>query len=511
MRPILSAFVLSLLLLALPAPHVSAGPDVEPPAAGPHAAKVLLITADGLAGAWEPFAAWKTRCGKRTKIVTVGEIEAGYEGDDLQQKIRACVLDHVASDATRWIVLGGDSAPDGGGLVPDRDTSHRLFGRMAFADIPTDLYYVSATDWDANDDGIYGQWDHDRDAIEYTGRAVVGRIPVRTAEDVAAYTEKVIAYESRYPQDTFATRFLYTCSVAMANYKADMVWDEHLSAAWEVGECFRFFTNVTPWDEDEPGDYDLSPDHWRERLNAGTAGKMHMHGHGLLPGWILEHHEMVTAETVAALENEDAYPVLTTVSCFTGHFDAEDDPSIAEAMIRKPRGGAVLVVAPSRPGVPIFHDWGGDPRDGNTQDGTTRTLTSFWRHGLSRDLTAGEAMAAAREEMTPDAEASEGFHWCQCEIVLLGDPTLDLRARVPVRPEVGAPRAIARGASTVSIETGLPGVTICLWKGDEVYEVATADDTGRAEIDVAPTTGGDMRLTVCGPSVNTYTGIITVR
>ena len=50
-----------------------------------------------------------------------------------------------------------------------------------------------------------------------------------------------------------------------------------------------------------------------------------------------------------------AYPLITTVSCFTGQYDGKEDPSIVESMIRQPKRGSVAVVAPIRTGKPHFH------------------------------------------------------------------------------------------------------------------------------------------------------------
>jgi len=485
-------------------------PSAEPTAPG---AAVLLVTSAELAPAWAEFAAWKTRSGKPTKVVTTEQIAASYPGADLPARIKACVLEHVADAGTRWVVLGGDSLPGGDGVVPDRDTPHRIYGRQQYRDIPTDLYYVTEGSWDADGDGVYGDWRTDREAISWESRAAIGRIPVQTAAQVAAYTEKVIAYERRYPTADFAEKLLYTCAVPMANYKADLLWDENLAAAWAGGDFLRFFVDRSPWDAERRGDYDLSPAHWVERLNGRTAGKMHMHGHGLLECWVLERNALATREVIEQLDHEDAYLVMTTVSCFTGHYDDREDPSVAEAMLRRPRGGAVVVVAPSRPGVPVFPGWGRDPRDGRTQDGTTALLTRFWVHGLGGGLTAGEAFAAARADFAAAAREFEGFHWTTCEINLLGDPTLDLRASDPFTPEVVVSEALrAREASEVTVAAGAPGLTVCLWKPDEdLYAVATTGPDGRATLAVEPAERGELHLTVSGPSANTVTRELRVR
>lgn len=481
------------------------------PAAEPRPATVLLVTSEALANSWAEFAAWKTKLGKATKIVTVEEIAKNYQGKDVQQKIRACVLEHVDKHGTRWVILGGDSLPGGKGHVPDRDTRHALLG---YADIPTDIYYISSKDWDANGDGIYGDWGNDGKQIAYTNpKAVIGRIPLRTPADVKAYTDKVIAYESRYPRGNFGKRLVYTCPITMA-YPKLKTSQKEVMADWTKGEVLQFFANEkTPWDRTKPGDFELSPANWIGLINGREAGKWHMHGHGLLPVWVLDKNKVIDSRTVKALQNADAYPVITTVSCFTGQFDGKKDPSIVESMLRQPAGGAIAVIAPSREGVPIFanrNDLKKMVTEGK-MDGTTTTMTRFWTNGLAKDLTLGEAFAAAKQAMTADARKHPGYHWCQCELNLLGDPTLGIRARPPITPNLKAPGELKTGKQTFELATGVPGATVCLWAQPGVYQVVKADRSGNASVTIAPSTTGKLIVTVSGPSVNAVSAEVPIK
>lgn len=512
-------------VLCLIAPLIDASPQDSP--------MVLLITDESLEQAWEPFATFKTRIGLPTKVTTVQAVDKKYEGVDIQEKIRACVLSYIDKHETKYIILGGDSGPKGSGLVPDRDTPHR---QMGYRDIPTDLYYLSPgdKDWDANDDGIYGDWRTDKDAIAYThpSGASLGRIPVRTAEDVAAYTDKIIAYETRYPTGDFASRIIYTNTVDGSEPKVRRSWDDYLSKAWEGGQAYRFFHTETSWDADKPGDYSLKTDHWRDRINEKFSGKMHMHGHGMPGFWVLEDdggHTKCDAKIVDKLTNEDAYLVMTTVSCFTGMYDSKFDPTITETMLRAPKKGAVVIVAPSREGVPIFHNPREDFRLMVTQgklDGTTESMTRFWINGLSpREdgtyRTIGEAFAAMKGEMARHAQKTEGYHWCQCELGLLGDPTLGFRAKAPKTPAV----RLLDGPSAYVIEKGretklaltpdeqLPlGSRACIWMPGGVYQVADADEKGRFVFEPF-TLGeeGEVSVSISGPELNVYLGRITVK
>ncbi len=463
------------------------------------AATVLLITDETLARAWQPFADWKTATCRRTKTLTVSQISKAYPANVVQESIRLCVRDHIDHHKTQWVVLGGDCTPEGG-LVPG---GHVTVHRQEPQGIPTDIVYLSPTNWDADGDGILGEWPDDREAITYPDGSVgLGRIPVRTAEDVAAFTEKVIAYESQYPDSDFASRMLYTCTVEGAYPKVRKSWDRYLSNSWS-GQAERFFLNESPWDEtDPPGRYELNAGHLVELINHQQIGKLHIHGHGFLPAWVLE-NSAFTSRHVARLRNSAAYPLITTVSCFTGQYDAKQDPSIVESMLRRPRGGSVAVVAPVRTGKPHFSD----PRDLRlmvTQgklDGTTMTMTRYWLHGLGNGQTTGHAIMKAKADMAEDAHKSPSYHLCVCELNLLGDPALDMRALPPHRPEIALPESIAKGQQTITVLTDTPGCSVCLWNKDS-HQTTKANESGSATFELATPAIGEISIGVWGENLN---------
>ncbi|MGJ8657931.1 MAG: C25 family cysteine peptidase [Akkermansiaceae bacterium] len=388
---------------------------------------VLLVTSPELADSWKPFAEWKQKLGKSVKIISTDEISKQYKGLDIQEKIRLCVRDHIESHGSQWIILGGDSLPGGKGIVPDRDTQHNnMWGKEN--DIPTDIYYISPTNWDADGDGVYGEFIDDKAAITYPDGSIgLGRIPVRTAADITAYTAKIISYESTTPETNYVNTITYTCAVPGAYAKVRRSWDDHVSKVMQGGTLNRYFLDSTPWDKDQPGDYPLSPANIVDLINTEKSGKFHIHGHGLLHGWVLEKHQMFTKNDVAKLTNKDAYPIITTVSCFTGHYDAAKDPSISESMLRAPDAGAIAIVAPCREGKPHFLNPKADfplmVKEGK-MDGTTTTMTLFWEKGIGNKLTTGQALMQAKADLSEKAKQSANFHMCLSELNLLGDPTI---------------------------------------------------------------------------------------
>ncbi len=464
----------------------------------PSPATVLLITSPELVEAWKPFAAWKKKLGKPIRILSTKQIADRYEAKDLQEKIRRCVRNHTDHLGTRWIILGGDSEPGGKGVVPDRDTVHRTtFGD--YDHIPTDIYYLSKKDWDGDNDGIYGEWEDDRDAIDYPdGDVGLGRIPVRTPADVKAYTDKVIAYESKYPESGFATSMTYTCTVPAAFPKLRTSWDAHVSKAFPGGTARRFYSG--------PGASEaLSPDNWKKLLNRGESGKIHMHGHGLHSCWVLDKEEKLTARHIAELRNENAYPIITTVSCFTGEFDRGKDPSIAEAIIRQPKAGAIAVVAPVREGKPHFADPQRDlqlmTKEGK-MDGTTRTMTRFWENGLGTKVSTGAAIMLVKADLAEEARQSPNLHLCACELNLLGDPTLSLRGAAPRTPKVAAPRELPAGNLSLVIESDAPHSIVSLVDSFGLYAVQVSDESGNVTFPLHVVKDSTITITVSGPDYN---------
>jgi hypothetical protein len=389
-------------------------------------AQVLLISPPALEKSWRTYAKMRGEQGTAIKVITTKKIGETYEASDLQEKIRLCAREHIEKQGFHTLILGGDSSPDGG-LIPDRDTFHKnMWG--SDSDIPTDIYFISATNWDHDGDGICGEFAEDREAISYPdGKLAIGRIPVRTAEDIAAYGAKV----KQYLAANFSDQLALTCAVRGAYAKVRRSGKEFIPKAWPEGKISFFFNDMTSWDpEDQQGAYDLTPKNLSEKFATEGMNKWHLHGHGLIDRWVLENNRSFSFNHIKKLGNKSQPLVITTVSCFTGHFDADDDPCISEAMLRQPDGGAVLIVAPCREGKPHFHDPRKDfplmMREGKL-DGTTQTMTSFWMAALGEKAKAGHALALSKAGLAADSEKSATYHQGMCELNLLGDPTLQVR------------------------------------------------------------------------------------
>ena len=288
-------------------------------------------------------------------------------------------------------------------------------------------------------------------------------------------------------------------------------WDRYVSESWDAN-VRRLFNHKSDWDgEAEAGSHDLSSFNVIKLINDREAGKVHIHGHGLIDRWVLE-RSYFTAGEVSRLSNEGAYPLMTTVSCFTGQYDNDQDPCIVESMLRVPNAGSVAIVAPVRTGKPHMHtrdDFRLMVQEGKL-DGTTMTMTQYWALGLGGDLTTGEALMSAKSTLVEDARRSASYHLCISEINLLGDPSLEMRADTVRTPALEAPDRITPDAREITVRTDAPGATVCLWMGSDVYEVVRANDRGEATIAIEPQKEGDLLVTVSGPSLHTVSRTVRV-
>ena len=108
---------------------------------------------------------------------------------------------------------------------------------------------------------------------------------------------------------------------------------------------------------------------------------------------------------------------------------------------------------------------------------------------MGEGISTGHAMMKAKQSMAEDAADADAYHLCICELNLLGDPTLDMRAEAPRNPELQPSVRKLGSGSEIKVKTDAPGATICLWNQKDIYEVSTADKDGNAKFLV----NGDLK------------------
>ncbi|MBU1318921.1 MAG: T9SS type A sorting domain-containing protein [candidate division Zixibacteria bacterium] len=327
-------------------------------------AEYIIITSAYLAEAFRPLIKWKRQLGYSAEIVTTEDIYSQSSGVDNPERIRNYLID-AYDGGTRWVLLGGDET-----VVPIRYAFHLDRSTDIALDMQQvcDLYYADLTgEWDADGDGIYGEM-YD-DSPDITPEIMIGRVPVDTPTEVAAFIEKSIAYE-RNPgdgDDQFALKLLTAASDQMRDYH-DIGQDSMLA------EQLPAYLDVDTWSLAEaPSGSDESPASpaavdFISKLSEGF-NLAYIFAHGMANGFVSRaaaYNEwpksfVLTAETappghatMCDATNSNRCGIIYSVGCNNGAFDMDvppyenTDPCVAERLLTQPQAGAAAFIGYSR-------------------------------------------------------------------------------------------------------------------------------------------------------------------
>ncbi len=394
----------------------------------------LLITAQALSNAFHALAAHRTARGLNSAIISTETISSAYSGIDIQQKIRACIAEYVATKGTVYVVLGGDDT-----MVPDRDCYVTCAGETESA-MPTDLYYSGLDGtWNADGDSRYGET---TDGVDMAPDVIVGRIPVRTAAQASAYINKVIAFENNRPEELMQ-KMLVVGTETWDTYSgtgrpSDMLGDGHaefrasnhpyvsdaeiwsrrmyrdgITQYWRAAELKYFFDTLTSWDGATAGDYLQNAANVQSKMNLGW-GHVYFSDHGFESGWGIESGTYGSSDA-AALNNRVV--IVYTDACLTGHFDGSPEPCFSESILRNANGGALVYIGCSRYG------WGSP----GSYDGGASSVYAykFYRRLFEpQRIASGAAFAQHKADMIAQSGANGAERWIQFGLNFQGDPAI---------------------------------------------------------------------------------------
>jgi hypothetical protein len=175
--------------------------------------ELLIIAPEAFIDELLPLLRFKEASGRPTVLVSLTQVYANPQcsGADEAEQVKRCIAFYQASLGIEHVLLVGDVDQ-----FPVRYRWWGLPGQEGWA--VSDLYYADLykhgtttfDDWDANNNGLYSEIEFtdpgncapncrsiNNDDIDFIPDVTVGRIPASTGAEVAAYVNKVIAYEMR--------------------------------------------------------------------------------------------------------------------------------------------------------------------------------------------------------------------------------------------------------------------------------------------------------------------------
>ncbi|KAF5417318.1 MAG: hypothetical protein C5S48_00615 [Candidatus Methanogaster sp.] len=165
----------------------------------------IIITHPDFVGECKILADWKNNTGISTRVADTTWINnnfEGFDGDDLQAKIKNFIYYSHDRDDIMYVILAGDVD-----RVPARyayvDDSNQGDGRY----VPCDLYYADVifrdgmgtrSHWDMNGDGLYGAMGPDlavNDTPDMRPDVSIGRLPASSKAELNTLIDKIVRYE----------------------------------------------------------------------------------------------------------------------------------------------------------------------------------------------------------------------------------------------------------------------------------------------------------------------------
>ncbi len=423
---------------------------------------------------------WKKKKGLNVYIATIDEIDENFNGNDLQMKIRNCIIYFYQNYSTQYVLLSGADEGQYIGFYPPL--------RLGYYDsehiILTDTYYgcLDGT-WNADNDGNYGEFDDDRPDLYYD--IYIGRIAGAEQGDLTTAIDKMLCYEGAdasseenpydYQQNVILAGAWLSPSTNAGDNMIDMDSNIFTQAFWET--CVL-------QDDVYTGDYfDRDRFLYYSDLGAGLVAHFDHSGWRFLG---VNPYDDQQSQDYNAISNTDLND-LTNSPNYIGMFYANGcsslDPSHADncgvSFLAAPDGGGVGYIGNTAPPDSYSDEY----------------QIEFFNQLVQNDIfISGAALMAQKNSVAPTSY-NDWIRNYYCEN-LLGDPDLWLFTGLNGALTVTFDDSISTGSQSYSVHVedknsaDVEGALVCLRKEvggtDEVYVSDVTDQYGDVDFTIIP-------------------------
>ncbi len=390
--------------LFVPTVTAWAGSDI----ASPRSAEVLYLVPAALREALAPLVAHRTGQGYAVAVVSVEDVYAGWSYAAVDPAAIRAFLRYAAStwpQPPTTLVLVGD------GSVDPHDWTGRGAGNRNL--IPP--YMASVDPWlvETACDTCYGRLAGDDPLQQDLPDLAVGRLPVKSAEELAALVSKLIAYDRS--NDAGAWRDRLALIAEEPDTAGDFFAAADAAAALQPPQVVVQRVFYDPSGLRGPASAEEAARQTRAAFEDGATVLVY-HGHSHQWQWALTalgeaRSSLLSLYEPDTLGNHERLPVVLTMTCLSSAFQtpAISGTTIDERLVLAP-GGAVAVWGPSGFGVAHGHVI--------LQQGF---FAALWAAPEGR-ATLGELTMAGYRAI----QASDVAHDTLFTFVLLGDPLTSL-------------------------------------------------------------------------------------
>jgi uncharacterized repeat protein (TIGR01451 family) len=347
-------------------------------------ADIVIISYPEFVPNLEPLIKLRQSQNYRVQVVTTDQIYDEYNfGERSPFAIRSFLVDAALhwNRKPQYVLLVGGASFD----------PRNYLGLGEFDFVPTRLIETAAFKT-ASDD-----WFTDFSETGF-GTIPIGRLPVRTAEDVDLLVAKIVNYERGGSGNAWNSQALF---IADQNIDADFSGAAS-SAATAVPaplQVSKVFVNGE--------DSSTARAQILAALNNGSL-LVNYHGHGSEQQWSFS--DLLDTNDAAALSNGNRLPVYLLMDCLNGFFQDVYAESLGVSLLMAPNGGAVSVWTSS----------------GFTDEAPQRSMNlAFFREFASHPAEPIGKMALFAKQGTTDRDVRRTWN-------LLGDPAM--KFQIPALP-----------------------------------------------------------------------------
>ncbi len=449
---------------------------------------ILLITNTDLLPAFSEYITFKESTGFYVKTVTTDSIYSTYSGADEQTKIRNCIIDYYQNYGISYVILGGDADPNN---PADKIIPHRGLYVSSYyeeEDIPADIYYSNLDgNWNDDENSYWGEPGEE----DFYPEVSVGRICVDNETEIQNFTHKLIMYQnspviadiekalmlgedlgwsvtgSDFKEEvrTGSSNFGYTTAGISDNFTVSTLYDTDMYS-WEISEVFDQYNNTGINLLNHLGHSNVD---YNMKMYNSDLTTTNFQNDGITRGFVIGYSQ----------------------GCYNGSFDnrgtspeeySEED-CFAEK-ITTIETGDVACIGNSRYG------WGNlDNTDGPSQFFDRLFFDAIFGQGITA---IGDANNYSKESNVSFIELDPVKRWCDYEINLFGDPSMDIWTADPTPIIADYPDNVPLGIGEITFQTDAPFARIGLMQNNSIIGRGIANADGDVTVQlIAPVSSVD--------------------
>ena len=441
----------------------------------------LIITAEEYETTIWHMAHWRLQCGYDYTIQTVEWIDENIAGDDLQEKIRNYIIQMVNEQGISYVTLAGDAD-----VIPVRyffafDCAYGIYDDEN--EIPADMYYSCLDgDWDANENGIYGE---DDDNPDYLPDVFLSRLSFNSIEQCQSYIARLLEYDQGelHTYESAAGVSMELWEGSNSEVAQQYIYDRYFPD--------DFIINLLYGDENTQENafalIDEDPNIFQHTGHASTSVLSLEEGS-------LRYSDMQN------MTNTNA-GLFYSIGCWSA---AMDYPSIGERIVTPNSGGFLAYVGNSRYG------WGAPAAPGF---GFSEFFQKeFFRVLFEEDSMVSHANVMQKLPFIPMYQGTSVYKWCAYQLNMIGDSGFRLFTQEPIHMSYHA--QTSQGELIVDVwtenESGSGKLPVAnAWVAITQEYRAQTDETGRARIEVGEGLTGSLTISKPGFKTIVVTGFDT--